>query len=252
MNTSKHDEIEIDLRELLGLLRSRIWMIIIVGILTATAAGLISTFLITPIYTSTTKLYIVNKSPSLSSLSLSDLQLGTQLTKDYMVLVQSRPVTEQVIKNLGLDIDYEGLVRITTISNPQDTRILEISVKYPDAYLAKEIVDEIAAVSSKRIASIMDMKEPAVVEKGYEAKSATSPNIMRNIAIGGILGLTFAIFVFSMLYILDDTIKSSEDVEHYLGLNTIGIIPVEEEEEMDKSKGKTKKRKIRKTKNLWD
>lgn len=252
MNTSNHDEIEVDLRELFGLLRSRIWMILLAGILAAAIAGIISSFFLTPIYTSTTKLYIVNKSQSISSLSLSDLQLGTQLTKDYMVLVQSRPVTEQVIKNLGLDMEYEELVAITAISNPADTRILEISVEYPDAYLAKEIVDEIATVSSKRIAAIMDMKEPAVVEEGYAAKSPTSPNITKNTVIGGALGLALAIFIFSMLYILDDTIKSSEDVERYLGLNTIGLIPVEEDQEIENSKKKKRSKRIRRIKNLWD
>ena len=110
MNTNdRDDEIEIDLRDIFNLLRKKLWIVILSGLLFAISAGVVSKFVLTPMYTSSTKLYIVNKSQSLSSLSLSDLQLGTQLTKDYMVLVKSRPVTEQVIKNLGLQMKHEVL-----------------------------------------------------------------------------------------------------------------------------------------------
>lgn len=246
MNTTEQDDIEIDLWDLIGFLRSKIWFIIICGLLAASIAGLFSKFLITPIYSSTTKLYIVNKSTSLSSLSLSDLQLGTQLTKDYMVLVESRPVTEQVIENLGLDMEYEELLNILTISNPADTRILEISVDYPDAFIAKEIVDEFAAVSSKRIATIMDIKEPAVVESGHTAVKPTSPHVMKNTVIGALIGLFISTIIFGVMYLMDDTIKSSEDIEQYLGLNTIGLIPLEEGEEAGTMNAMRKKKQTRK------
>ncbi len=244
MNTANRDEIEIDLREIFGLLMAKMWIIIIATIITAAIAGVGSKLLLTPIYTSTTKLYIVNKSQSLTSLSLSDLQLGTQLTKDYMVLVKSRPVTEKIISNLNLDMTHEGMLGIMTISNPQDTRILEISIEYPDAYMAKIIVDEIAKVSASRIAEIMDMKEPNIVEEGHVAENQTSPNILKNTAIGGILGLIISVFIICLLFIMDDSIKSSEDIERYLGINTIALIPLEEGEELVKGKNKkTKKSK---------
>lgn len=243
MNTANNDEMEIDLRDIFGLLRSKMWILVLAVVLTAAAAGIFSKLFITPIYTSTTKLYIVNKSQSLSSLSLSDLQLGTQLTKDYMVLVKSRPVTEQVIENLGLNMDHEGLLQIMSINNPADTRLLEIAVNYPDAFMAKEIVDEIAAVSSKRIATIMDMSEPRVAEEGHKAEAPTSPNIIKNALIAGLLGLFVSAAVICLLYILDDTIKSSEDVEKYLGIHTIGLIPIEENEELIAAGWNTGKKK---------
>lgn len=240
MNTNK-DEIEIDLREIMGLLISRLWILIIAGVIGALIAGLGSKFLITPIYTSTTKLYIVNKTASLTSLSLSDLQLGTQLTKDYMILVKSRPVTEQVIHNLELDMEHEGLVGIMKVSNPSDSRVLEITADYPDPVMAKRIVDEIAIVSAERIAVIMDMQKPNIFEEGHVATNQTSPNVMRNTIIGGAIGLILAAFVVCLLYIMDDTIKSSEDVERYLGINTIGIIPLEQDKDSSDTTKKKKK-----------
>lgn len=244
MNTSERDEVEIDLRELFGVLKSKLWIILLITILAAGIAGFASDRMLTPIYESTTKLCVVNKSQSISSLSLSDLQLGSQLTKDYMVLVKSRPVTEQVISNLGLTMTHEELVNILTISNPTDTRILEITAQYPDAYMAKQIVDEVAAVSAQRMAVIMDMKEPSIVEEGHVATSPSSPNILKNTAIAGILGMIATIFILTVIYLMDDTIKSTEDIGKYLGLTTIGLVPVGEEKLLgeDKKQKRVKKR----------
>ncbi|MBE5963213.1 MAG: polysaccharide export protein [Lachnospiraceae bacterium] len=228
MNTTERDEVEIDLKELFNVLRSRLWMILLAAIVAAGITGSISKYMLTPVYESTTKLYIVNKSQSLSSLSLSDLQLGSQLTKDYMVLVKSRPVTEAVIANLGLDMTHEELTDIMSISNPTDTRILEITVEYPDAFVAKQIVDEIAQVSAARMAEIMDMKEPNIVEEGSIAKNPSSPNTLKNTVIGGMLGMFAVIAILTVMYLMDDTIKDTDDITRYLGLTTIGLVPVEE------------------------
>ncbi len=218
---------EIDLKELFYLIRSKIWIILLTGILTASGTGLVSSFCMTPIYTSTAKLYILGKSASLTDLNLSDLQLGSQLTQDYMVLVKSRPVVTQVIENLGLDMTYEKMVSILTTNNPSNTRILEIRADYPDPYLAKKIVDEFAAVSSSRIAKIMDTSEPAIVEEGFMQPYPSGPDIKKNILIGGFLGIILAGGLIIVLHLLNDTIKDSEDVERYLDLNTLGLIPIE-------------------------
>lgn len=247
MEQNTNDEIEIDLLEIFHLIRARIWIIILSGILTAACAGLVSSFLITPIYTSTTKLYILNKSTSLSSLALQDLQLGTQLTQDYMVLVKSRPVVTQVIDNLELNMTYEQMLDVISLNNPTNTRILEITADYPDPYLAKRIVDEFATVSASQIAKIMDTSAPAVVENGYMQTNPSSPNIKKNSIIGGLIGIVLSAGIIIVLYLLDDTIKDSEDVEKYLGLHTLGLIPIEsggqKQMELDKRKRKNQQKK---------
>lgn len=226
------DEIEISLSELFFVLWHRLGVIIMTGLVTGIIAAFISSYLLTPTYTSTSQLYILNKSSTSGfSLSLSDLQMGTQLTKDYMVLVKSRPVTEAVIKNLGLDMEHEDLVDIITITNPSDTRILKISVEYKDAYIAKEIVDEIAEVSANQISAIMDIDKPNVVESGVVATNKTSPRTLFNVVIAVILGSVAMAGIIIVRYLMDDTIKSEGDIEKYLGLNTIGLIPFEQNEE---------------------
>lgn len=250
MNKQTNEEIEIDLIEIFYLMKHQLWIIILSGIIFASLAGLISSFLLTPMYTSRTQLYILSKSTSITS--LADIQLGTQLTQDYMVLVKSRPVVNKVIENLSLDMKYEEMLDFISVENPTNTRILEIRVEYPSAYLAKEIVDEFAAVSTNQIAKIMDVEEPTIVEEGYVQPDPSSPNTTRNIIIGGLIGIFLAAGIIIVLYLLDDTIKDADDIEKYLGLTNLGLIPIEangvKQSELDKKKKRQKKALARKGK----
>lgn len=127
--TYDDDEIEIDLLELLGEFRRKIWIILGTIILFGSAAGAFSAFVLTPQYKSTAMVYILSKETTLTS--LADLQIGSQLTKDYKIIVTSRRVLNQVIEDMELNLTYKELVEKVTIDNPQDTRILSISVEDP-------------------------------------------------------------------------------------------------------------------------
>ena len=189
---------------------------------------------------SSTMLYIVNKTTTLTS--LTDLQLGTQLTKDYKVLVTSRPVTGQVITNLDLNLSHEQLVKKIKVDNPTDTRILTISVEDTDPYMAKSIADEFASVASARMAEIMDSAPPNIVEEAYLPTQKTKPSITKNTMIGGLAGVFLAGAIILVLFVMNDAIKTPEDVEKYLGLNTLATIPVFEGETGAKKK-KSKRKK---------
>lgn len=241
MDKRQNDEIEIDLLEIFQLLKFRIGIIVMVGVIFAALVGLCTTFIITPKYQSTSKLYVVGGGSTITS--LTDLQAGASLTQDYMVLVEGRPVLEKVINNLGLDMTYEQLREMVSLNNPTDTRILELTVTTNDPYMAKEIVDEIATVSSARIKKIMDVEEPTIAEKGHIEESPTSPSIKKNVLIGGMAGVVLSAVIIIVLYILDDTLKTSEDVEKYLGLNTLGIIPLEEGSRSQMIRDKKKRKK---------
>ena len=162
METNRQDEIEIDLLEIFFLLKRRLWILLLTGIIFATGTGLITNYLIQPLYSSTAKLYILTSSTSITS--LADIQVGSSLTKDYIQLVQSRPVVEQVIENLNLNNTYEGLLQQMTFTNPSDTRILVITAEDPNPVLAKDIVDQFVEVSKVSISNIMKTDEPSIVE----------------------------------------------------------------------------------------
>ncbi|MCI5873923.1 MAG: Wzz/FepE/Etk N-terminal domain-containing protein [Clostridiales bacterium] len=225
-----NDEIEIDLRELFFELLIHWKVILLSTIMVGVIAFVISFFLITPQYESTSALYVLSKSTSITS--LADIQMGTNLTNDYIVVVKGRPVLEQVISNLSLEEEnYESLSQKVTLNNPSDSRILEITVRDPDAKLAKRIADEIAEVSSAFISEKMDQDPPTIIQRGYADGEPVSPNIAQNIVLGALVGAFLAIAVVVITYLLNDTIMSADDVERKLGMNLLGTLPLEEEED---------------------
>ena len=127
-NRREKDEIEIDLLEVLHILLGRAWLILGVGLFFALVCFMVSKFILVPIYESTTKIYILNKTDD-SSVTYSDVQMGTQLTKDYAELINSRYVLEEVIQRLGLKTEYRELLKQVRVSTPTDTRIVAITVE---------------------------------------------------------------------------------------------------------------------------
>lgn len=223
-----NDEITIDLTELLMALWSKIHIILMAGVLGALIAFVGTNLLLTPMYTSETKVYVLTRSDSTTGVTYNDLQTGTQLTQDYMELVTSRPVMEQVIAVLNLDMSPEQLQGMVSVETPEGTRILNIRVQSEDPQQAKEIADAIRDSVSIQITEIMDADAVNTVEEGNLPTSPSSPSIPRNVAVGALLGLVLAIGVIVLIFVLDDTIKTPDDVEHYLGLNTLTSIPISE------------------------
>ena len=234
------DEIQIDLLEILYAFRHRIWLILLAVLLGGLAAGIYTWMMITPTYTSTSMMYVISKETTLTS--LADLQIGSQLTNDYRVVITSRPVLQEVIDNLGLNMTYTQLDGMLTIENPTDTRILSVTVADPDPVRAKAIVDEVCRISSNYIGDIMEMIPPKIIEDGVVATSPSSPSLRRNVAIGA-LGLGVVVCgLITLQVILNDTIRTEEDVERYLGLSVLASIPREETDKPDHSPGRRGKR----------
>ncbi len=240
------DVIEIDILELIGVVLSKVWVVILCAILFGAASYLVCTFLITPKYESTTKIYVINRQNS-ESLTYSDLQSGTQLTKDYQELVTSRPVLEEVKAELGLDIDNDRFKRSITVSVPTDTRIVSITAEDTDPYMARAIADSVRTSAAEHIANVMNTEAVNVVEEANLPTEISSPKIIRNTVIGAVLGAFIAVVVIVIIYILDDTIKNPDDVERYLNLSVLGSIPVLDEELVKNSSKKGKKNRKQNT-----
>lgn len=229
---------EIDLLELLFAFRKKWWLILMAVVIGGLGAGGYSKLMMTPIYSSTAMVYVLSKETTLTS--LADLQIGSQLTKDYMVIATSRPVLEQVIEEQGLTVTYEELKSQITVDNPKDTRILSLTVKDIDPVRAKTTVDKVAQVSSEYIGDIMEMVPPRIIESGVVADCPVSPNAGKNAVIGGALLAAAVCGVIAFQIIMNDTVRTEEDVEKYLGLTVLASIP---DDESMKAENKQKNRK---------
>lgn len=240
-NQRVNDEIEIDLLEIVNVLLSRIWLILSAGMFLALVCFAISRFVLTPTYESTTKIYILNKTDN-SSVTYSDVQLGTQLTKDYAELISSRYVLEEVIQKLSLDLEYRGLLSKVSVTTPSDTRIVAITVEDTDPVQAMNIANCIREVASDHIQNVMDIDAVNIVETANMPTEKAGPSCMKWTLAGGVLGCLLVCAIVIIGFLMDDTIKSSEDVEKYLGLSTLALIPIAADAADVKKKKKKKKK----------
>lgn len=238
-NQRDNDVIEIDLLELFQVLLGRCWLILSVGIFTALICFGVSKFILPPTYESTTKIYILNKTDT-ASVTYSDVQMGTQLTKDYAQLINSRYVLEEVIQELSLDMDYKEMLDKVSVDTPTDTRIVSITVKDKDPVMAMNIANSIRESAGEHIQNVMDIEAVNVVETANMPTEKAAPSCVKWTLIGGVLGALVISIILLAGYLLDDTIKSSEDIEKYLQLSTLALIPMVSE---DDGKGKKKNRK---------
>jgi capsular polysaccharide biosynthesis protein len=218
------DEIEIDLGEIFFALRSHLLAVLSAVIIGGSIGFLISHFALTPTYTSTSMLYVMSKETTITS--LTDLQIGTQLTTDYQVLLKSRTVMENTIQKLGLaDMDYLELRKMITVDNPQDTRILDISVVDTDPQRAKQITDAVAESASEYIADIMEQDPPKIIEYGEVPMRKTGPHTGRNTAVAALIGFLLAAAWITYTTITNDAIRTEDDIEKNFGLPVLAAIP---------------------------
>lgn len=239
MQDKPQEENEIDLLELFYVVLHKWKMIVLSLFLTGACGCLISVFLITPQYESTSVLYVLSKSTSITS--LADIQMGSSLTNDYVEVVTSRPIIEQVIQNLGLtDETYESLKDKVSIDNPANTRLLKITVRDPQADVAKAIADELADVSKSFISIKMDQAAPTVTQYGYADGEPVTPNTVKNTVLGALIGAVLAIGVVIVSYLLNDTIMTTDDIEKKLGMTVLASIPMDEAEYDGKKSKKSK------------
>lgn len=225
-NVKENDEITIDLTELFMTLWSKAHIIILSGILLGLLAFVGTKLFITPMYTSTTKFYVLTKTTDSGNVTYSDLQTGSQLTKDYAELVKSRPVLEEVVSVLNLDMDTQELADKITVTTPTDTRVMSINVEDAQPKQARDIADAVRQAVGIQIQEIMDVDSVKTVEEANLPDSPSSPSVMRNTLIGAILGILISAGIIILIFMLDDTVKTPEDVETYLGLNVLASIPI--------------------------
>ena len=245
MGSSSDDEITIDLAELFGVLWHWIWLILLVALLLGGAAYAFSKFVIPEEFQSTTKIYVLDKeSGSGGQSTYTDLQVGSQLTKDYAELITSRTVIEKVIADNHLEsvYDYKAFLKKVEVNTPTDTRIVSITVTDTNPALAQALADDIRVEASDLIIDTMQINAVNTYEVANLPTEKSAPSCSKWALIGALLGALLVGGIVTLQYILDDTIKTSEDIEQYLGLSTLALIPLDENIG-GAEKGKKKKNK---------
>ena len=248
------EETEIDLLEIFYMLRAKLGWLILAFAIGGMIAGSITHFLITPKYTATAKMYMISASSG-SVLDLSDFDIGNSLSEDYTELIRIRPVFNEVIDHLNLDTEYENLLGQVDIAVVGNSRLLAVSVEDENPKQAQAIANELVDTAVSYIPKVMnapDNVKPTIDEYAIVPKEASSPNLAKNTILGAILGLLLLAAVFVVRMLMDDTLKTAEDVEKEFGIMPLTVIPEGNIQEIsdaaEKTAGKQKKKENKKRK----
>lgn len=224
MKKQNDTEIEIDLMELVAELLRHWWIILIATAVLGVAGLLYSTLYLTPEYQSTTSIYILSKQNE-NAMTYNDTMLATQLTKDYEQLITGRTVLENVIEKCAVDNTYSQLRSRVVVANETNTRIITITVTDTNPANAQLLANAIREEAAVHIKEVTDVEAVNVADEANLPTAPSGPSVLKWTAVGLAAGFALSAGLLTLRFMLDDTIKTSEDVEKYLELSILALIP---------------------------
>ena len=226
MKNQDNQTVEIDVLSLVKTLWRRKFLIVVTAFAMAIVALGYSAFIIKPTYTSSTRIYVVNRQPGdNSTLTNQDLQAGSYLVKDYKEIILSQDVLAKVIDDLKLNVQPSALAKKINVTVPTDTRIVSIAVSDGDAKEAARIANSLRQVAAEKIIAVTKVADVTTLEEAEIPNAPSSPNIRRNTLIGFLAGGVLISVVILVVEVLDDRVKKPEDVEEALGITLLGVVP---------------------------
>ena len=225
MNQEKQ-MVEIDVLSLIKTVWKRKFLIILTALVLAVLALGYSLFIAKPSYQSTTRIYLVNRQQAENSaLTNQDLQAGSYLDKDYKEIILSQDVLSTVISELSLSGTTADLSSAISVSVPTDTRIVSITVRNGDPNQASRIANTLREVAAAKIIAVTKVSDVTTLEEAEVPKSPSSPNIRRNVVLGFFAGAIVMTLIVLFVEVIDDRVKSPEDIEEVMGLSLLGVVP---------------------------
>jgi capsular polysaccharide biosynthesis protein len=218
----------LELKYYMNAIYKRMWMVILIPLVSVIATVVFTFFLMKPQYEATTTLYVVSSNYKTSApIAYEDILISQQLVKDYRELIKSRSVTETVLDQLKItELTPDELSKKITVNLKNETRILEIKLVDYNPERAQILAENLSSVFISKIISLMNVENVDVIDHAEIPEDPVSPEPLVNILVALITGLFLSISTILILEYSDDTIKTTEDIEKQLGLTVLGKIPV--------------------------
>lgn len=216
----------ISLKELFLTLKKRLSLIIIIAAIATATSGIVSYFLLTPIYQTSTQI-LVNQSKSDQQVyNPGEVQTNLQLINTYNVIIKSPAILDKVIEQEKLDMSAGALNGLVTVSSEQNSQVVNITVQNEDPQTAANIANAIATTFKSEISTLMNVDNVNILTKAQigENPSPINPKPVLNMAIALVVGLMAGVGLAFLLEYLDNTIKTEQDIENQLGLPVLGAI----------------------------
>lgn len=221
---------EIDLLELFSILKAHIVLIIVVTVIAAVAGFMVTEYAITPQYEASVNMIVNTRTDVTATVSNDSINSAKSLVSTYAIIIKSNTVLNQVIANLKLqDMNYDTLAAKVSVEAIDDTQVMKVAVKDPDPELARKIVKEIAKISPEEIVDSVEAGSCKVVSQVRVPADPVSPSLKKNVVIAAAAGFVLVVAIVLLKNFLANYIVDDDDIQKYLGLPVLGVIPEIEE-----------------------
>lgn len=215
----------VTLKDLWDIFIHRWWVLFLAAVIFTGGFFTVTKLNYKPRYQSTATLYILKQNKTEDNYSSEDFSLALKVVNDCDYLLKSHSVLDRVIEELNLDISYKDLSESVSTSNPEDTRILEVTVEADSPEEAKKIVDSVCGVGTKKIADAMGFNQVNLYEYGTIDEKPCNRTRTRTYIMIGLIAAVLTYTIFLVIFLVDDRIRFDEDIERDLGLTILGDIP---------------------------
>jgi len=217
---------QIDLRELFGILIKRLWVIVLITIMSVLISGVVTFFLLVPVYeTSTTLMVTRAQDITETHLQYQDILISHRLVNTYREITTSNRVLYRVIDALGIEMSADEMRAMVAVTSLRDTEIIKISVENTDPAFASNLANAIAQVFMEEVVEIMRIENVHIIDEAMLPENPVRPRPLLNIALAGVLGFMLGLGLIFLIEYLDNTVKTSESIEKRLNLPVLGVIP---------------------------
>lgn len=231
MSGEKDLELEIDLMELFHALMRHIVAIMVTTVLFAAAGFGYSAFLITPQYEASVNMIVNTRSEGATNVTNDNITSAKNMVNTYAIIIKSNTVLNEVIDTLQLNMKYKTLAEKITVGAVDATQVMRVSVQDADPSLAKQIVEQIAAIAPERIVEAVEAGSCKVISDVEAGEEPVSPSLKKYIAVCALLGLCLSAGIVVLKELLSNYIEDDADVQKHLGLPVLGVIPEVEDME---------------------
>ena len=230
----------IDLKEYLQIFRKRGWIIAVLVTIAVAISGVLNFFVIEPVYQAELTFMVNFNQNENAQITEEDMNYGTNLVEKYKPIIKSRKVTNQIKKNLNLNMSQGQIgnaIQINSISGP----VMSVTVQSTNPQIAKDIANEVPEVFGRELKRIAKVDGIEVIDTAVIPTSPISPNKTKNMMMAAIIAIVIGIFIVFLLDYLDNKIKTPEDIESCIGIPVLGTVLYYETGDNKKSKKNKRK-----------
>ena len=228
---------EIDLRELFNIFWNKKFQIIVTVLIFAIIGIVYTLGFTTPKYTASTTLVLAmsgKKDDAENAITTTDVTLNSKLVPTYSKLVKSKKVVRQVLTNLNIDENEDIIKNSVSVTAEEDTEVLRIAVTHENPAYAAKIANEIAKVFSQMVNEIYKIDNVYLVDRAETPDKPSNIHHTKDVVLFAFVGFALSAAYVFILNMLDNTIKTAEDIEKLYGLPVLVSIPQIESFEVEK------------------